>query len=126
MAGTGGAPFDIVDVFRRPEYTPDIARVGGDLGSGTLWLQQRVVNWEAAEIAHEGGLRVVMDRCTAIDHRARVSPFRAYAALSTLRSTAADRSRRSVSAPPMVMQHTSGCCAYHAHVVDDRTRGTNR
>jgi predicted CoA-binding protein len=34
-----------------------------------LWLQQRVVNWEAAQIAHDGGLPVVMGRCTAIDHR---------------------------------------------------------
>lgn len=69
MAGTGGAPFDIVDVFRRPEYTPDIARSAVALSSGTLWLQQRVINWAAAEIAHQGGLKVVMDRCTAIDHR---------------------------------------------------------
>ena len=67
--GTGGAPFDIVDVFRRPEFTPEIARSAVTLGSGTLWLQQRVINWDAAKIAHEGGLRVVMDRCTAIDHR---------------------------------------------------------
>jgi uncharacterized protein len=65
-----GGPFDIVDVFRRPEHTPDIARSAVALRCGTLWLQQRVVNWEAAGIAHEGGLLVVMDRCTAIDHRA--------------------------------------------------------
>ena len=69
LAGTGGQPFDIVDVFRRPEYTPDIARSAVVLGSGTLWLQQRVINWQAAGIAYQGGLNVVMDRCTAIDHR---------------------------------------------------------
>ncbi|MFV2065198.1 MAG: CoA-binding protein [Chloroflexota bacterium] len=68
-AGSGGAPFDIVDVFRRPEFAPDIARSAVTLGAGTLWLQQGVLSWEAAEIAHDGGLGVVMDRCTAIDHR---------------------------------------------------------
>jgi len=69
QAATGGTPFDIVDVFRRPELTPDIARSAVALGSGTLWLQLRVVDWDTARIAHEGGLDVVMDRCTAIDHR---------------------------------------------------------
>ena len=38
-------------------------------GCRALWLQLGVVNWEAARIAFEGGLAVVMDRCTAIDHR---------------------------------------------------------
>ncbi len=68
VAATGG-PFDIVDVFRRPQYTPDIARSAVALGCGTLWLQQGVVDWDAARIAHEGGLGVVMDRCTAVEHR---------------------------------------------------------
>ena len=64
-----GEPFDIVDVFRRPEYTPDIARSAVALSCGTLWLQQGVVNWEAARIAHQGGLTVAMDRCSAVEHR---------------------------------------------------------
>jgi len=68
VAATGG-PFDIVDVFRRPEHTPDVARSAADLGCGTLWLQQGVVSWEAAGIAHDGGLTVVMDRCSAVEHR---------------------------------------------------------
>ena len=67
VAATG--PFDIVDVFRRPEHTPDIARSAVATGAGALWLQLGVVNWEAAQIAHEGGLAVVMDRCTAIEYR---------------------------------------------------------
>ena len=62
-------PFDIVDVFRRPEHTPDIARSAVTTGSGALWMQLGVVNWEAAQIAHDAGLPVVMDRCTAIEHR---------------------------------------------------------
>lgn len=69
VVGSGGAPFDIVDVFRRPEYAPDIARSAVALGCGNLWLQQRVISWEAAQIAHDGGLSVVMDRCSAIEHR---------------------------------------------------------
>jgi len=61
--------FDIVDVFRRPEHTPEIARSAVATGAGALWLQLGVVNWEAAQIAHEAGLSIVMDRCTAIEHR---------------------------------------------------------
>ncbi len=61
--------FDIVDVFRRSELTPDIARAAVATGAGALWLQLGVVNWEAARIAHAAGLPVVMDRCTAIEHR---------------------------------------------------------
>jgi uncharacterized protein len=62
-------PFDIVDVFRQPQHTPDIARAAVATGAGALWLQLGVVNWEAAQIASDGGLAVVMDRCTAIEHR---------------------------------------------------------
>ena len=69
VAAAGGESFDIVDVFRRAEHTPDIARSAVALGCGTLWLQQGIVSWEAARIAHEGGVAVVMDRCTAVDHR---------------------------------------------------------
>ena len=60
--------FDLVDVFRRPEHTPDIARSAVATGAGALWLQLGVVNWEAARIAHDAGLPVVMDRCTRIEH----------------------------------------------------------
>jgi uncharacterized protein len=61
--------FDLVDVFRRAEHTPAIARSAAATGARALWLQLGVVNWEAASIAHEAGLAVVMDRCTAMDHR---------------------------------------------------------
>jgi predicted CoA-binding protein len=68
-AVAGGGTFDIVDVFRRPEHTPALARSAVALGCGALWLQQGVISWEAARIAHEAGLPVVMDRCSAIEHR---------------------------------------------------------
>lgn len=69
VAAGDGAPFDIVDVFRRAEFAPDIARSAVATGCGTLWLQQDIISWEAAAIAHAGGLGVVMDRCTAVEHR---------------------------------------------------------
>ena len=65
VAATG--PFDIVDVFRRSELCVPHAREAVATGARCLWLQLGVVDWEAARIAHDGGLTVVMDRCTAIE-----------------------------------------------------------
>ena len=67
VAATGR--FDVVDVFRRPELCVPHAREAVDAGARCLWLQLGVVSWEAARIAHEAGLAVVMDRCTAIEWR---------------------------------------------------------
>ena len=64
-----GGRIDIVDVFRRPEMTEEIAREAVAVGARALWLQLGVINWESARIAAEGGLAVVMDRCTAIEIR---------------------------------------------------------
>lgn len=60
---------DVVDVFRRPEYTVDIAKEAVAIKAGALWLQLGVINSDAARIAEEGGLDVVMDRCMAIEGR---------------------------------------------------------
>lgn len=67
VAATG--PFDIVDVFRRSELCVPHAEEAVATGARCLWLQLGVVSWDAARIAHGGGLAVVMDRCTAIEHR---------------------------------------------------------
>ncbi len=67
VAATG--PFDMVDVFRRSDLCVLHASEAVDVGARFLWLQQGVVNWEAARIAAAGGLDVVMDRCTAIEWR---------------------------------------------------------
>ncbi len=64
-----GGPVEIVDVFRRSELCAAHAREAVAGGARCLWLQLGVVSWEAARIATEGGLSVVMDRCTAIEHR---------------------------------------------------------
>ncbi|HEY2887736.1 MAG TPA: CoA-binding protein [Candidatus Limnocylindrales bacterium] len=69
-AAEAAGPFDIVDVFRRSELCVPHAEEAVATGSGCLWLQLGVVSWEAAAIASAGGLSVVMDRCTAIEHRA--------------------------------------------------------
>jgi predicted CoA-binding protein len=61
--------FDIVDVFRRAELCVEHAREAVDAGAGCLWLQLGIANWVAARIAVDGGLAVVMDRCTAIEIR---------------------------------------------------------
>ena len=66
-AATG--TFDLVDVFRRPELCVPHAHEAVASGARTFWLQLGVVNWEAASIAAEAGLSVVMDRCTAIEWR---------------------------------------------------------
>ncbi len=68
-AADATGPFDIVDVFRRSELCVAHAREAVEIGARCLWLQLGVVSWEAARIAHEAGLAVVMDRCTAIEHR---------------------------------------------------------
>ncbi len=69
-AVAAGGPFDVVDVFRRPNAAPDVAREAIDTGARTLWMQLGVISPEAARIASEAGLRVVMDHCMKIEHRA--------------------------------------------------------
>jgi predicted CoA-binding protein len=66
VAGTG--PVDIVDVFRRPEFCPQHAEEAVAVGARCLWLQLGIVSVEAARIAASGGLSVVMDRCTKVEH----------------------------------------------------------
>ena len=56
-------PVDIVDVFRRPEQTPEIADAAVQIGAKALWLQTGIISEEAARRARAGGLAVVMDEC---------------------------------------------------------------
>ncbi len=65
VAATG--PVDLVDVFRRSDLCVPHAREAVEAGASCFWLQLGVANWEAARIAHDGGLAVVMDRRTAIE-----------------------------------------------------------
>jgi len=68
-AVAASGPVDIVDIFRRSELCEAHAREAVAVGARCLWLQLGVVSWEAARIATEAGLAVVMDRCTAVEHR---------------------------------------------------------
>jgi predicted CoA-binding protein len=68
-AVTATGPFEMVDVFRRPEFCAVHAREAVAAGARCLWLQLGIVDWAAARFAHDGGLEVVMDRCTAIEWR---------------------------------------------------------
>jgi predicted CoA-binding protein len=61
-------PVDIVNVFRAPDALPDIARDAVAIGAGTLWCQFGVINAEGAQIAQDGGVTVIMDRCIKVEH----------------------------------------------------------
>ena len=59
---------DIVDVFRAPDALPAIAREAVEIGAATMWCQFGVINEEGAQIAEDGGVTVIMDRCLKVEH----------------------------------------------------------
>lgn len=61
---------DVVDIFRRPEDVPPIVDQAIRIGAQTVWMQLGIVHEEAAQKARSHGLDVIMDRCTAVEHRA--------------------------------------------------------
>jgi uncharacterized protein len=61
-------PVDIVNVFRVPDAVPEIAQEAVAVGTGALWCQFGVINQTAAQIAEDGGVTVVMDRCLKVEH----------------------------------------------------------
>jgi uncharacterized protein len=60
---------DVVDIFRRSEFVPEIVEAAIRKGAKVVWMQEGVVHEEAARRAREAGLTVVMDRCILKDHR---------------------------------------------------------
>ena len=61
-------PPDIVDVFRRADQLPGVAREAVEAGAGAFWMQLGLHSDEAAEIASAAGLDVVSNRCVKIEH----------------------------------------------------------
>jgi uncharacterized protein len=62
-------PVDIVDIFRRPEFVPDIVDAAIRKGAKMIWMQEGVIHEEAARRAEAAGLTVVMDHCILKEHR---------------------------------------------------------
>jgi predicted CoA-binding protein len=62
-------PVDIVDIFRRSEYVPEIVEEAIRIGAKTVWMQEGVIHEDAARRALAAGLEVVMDRCILKEHR---------------------------------------------------------
>ena len=60
---------DIVNVFRRSEYVPEIVESAIRIGAKSVWMQEGVMDPEAADRARAAGLEVVMDRCIMVEHR---------------------------------------------------------
>ena len=58
---------DMVEVFRKPEGLLEIAQESIDIGAKVLWGQIGVINREAARLAEDAGLKVVMNRCPKIE-----------------------------------------------------------
>jgi hypothetical protein len=60
---------DIVDIFRRSEFVPEIVEAAIRKGAKAIWMQEGVTHEEAARRGAEAGLDVVMDRCILKEHR---------------------------------------------------------
>ena len=62
-------PVDIVDIFRRSEFVPEIVEAAIRNGAKAIWMQEGVIHEQAARRAEAAGLTVVMDHCILKEHR---------------------------------------------------------
>ena len=64
-------PFDIdvVDIFRKPDAVLDIVKDAIEKKVKVIWMQEGIVNNEAADMARRAGIKVIMDRCIKKDHQ---------------------------------------------------------
>jgi uncharacterized protein len=90
-----GTP-DIVDVFRKPSETPQVARDAIAIGAKAIWFQYGVANDEAIRIADDAGLEVVADRCMKVEH----GRFHGGLTVSGMNSGLVTAKRPALSSPP--------------------------
>lgn len=64
-------PVEVVVVFRRPEFVPEVVEAAIGKGARVVWMQEGVVHEEAARLAREAGLEVIQDRCILKEHAKR-------------------------------------------------------
>ncbi len=64
-------PVELVVIFRRPEHVPEVVETAIHKGAKVIWMQEGIVNEEAARRAREAGLSVIQDRCILKEHAKR-------------------------------------------------------
>ena len=62
-------PIEIVDIFRRPEFIPDVVEAAIRRKARVIWMQLGIINEAAAARARAAGVEVVMARCILVEHR---------------------------------------------------------
>jgi len=62
-------PVDLVNVFRRPQQSPEVVKSAIAIGAKAVWLQLGIASEEARTLAEQAGLPYVEDRCVLIEHR---------------------------------------------------------
>jgi predicted CoA-binding protein len=65
---------DVVQVFRKPEDVPPVVDGAIKVGAKVVWMQEGIVNEEAAQKARDAGLQVVMDACMRATHQRLIGP----------------------------------------------------
>jgi predicted CoA-binding protein len=66
-------PVDVVQIFRPSEQVGPIVEQAVRIGAGAVWMQLGIINESAADIAHDAGLKVVMNRCMKVEHRRMIA-----------------------------------------------------
>lgn len=60
---------DIVDIFRRPEYVPEVVRQAIAIGAKVVWMQPGTENYDAVEMAEQAGLKTIVGMCLRVQHK---------------------------------------------------------